>query len=100
MGPGFPPGPRNISVGDQPALDRGGLDRLLQFLEGAHLDLTHPLARDAVMLRQILERRRVLLEAPLAKDMAFAVVQVGHRLFEEITPEAQLLPFAEHHSWL
>jgi hypothetical protein len=26
-------------VGDEPALDRGGFDRLLQLFEGAHLDL-------------------------------------------------------------
>ena len=31
-------------VGDEPALDRGGFDRLLQFFEGAHLDLPHALA--------------------------------------------------------
>src|SRR5439155_15451007 len=83
------------SVRDQAALDRGGLDRLLQFLEGAHLDLPHPLARDAVLLRQLLERRRVLLEPPLGQDMALAVVEMGHRLFEEVAPQPQLLPLAE-----
>ena len=80
---------------DEAALDGGRLHRLLQFLEGAHLDLPHPLARDAVLLRQILERRRVFLQSPLGQDVALAVVEMRHRLFEEIAPEAQLLPFAE-----
>src|SRR5258705_13890852 len=38
------------SVGDEAAFDGGGLDRLLQLFEGAHLDLTDALARDAVLL--------------------------------------------------
>src|SRR6266568_4660357 len=81
---------------DQPAFDGGGLDRLLQLLEGAHLDLTHPLARDAVLLRQIFEGRRVFLQPALGQDMALAIVEVGHRLFEQIAPQPQLLAFAEH----
>jgi hypothetical protein len=31
-------------VRDEPALDRGGFDRLLQLFESAHLDLPHALA--------------------------------------------------------
>jgi len=46
----------------------------LQLLEGAHLDLADTLARDAVFLRQVLERRRLLLEAPLDQDVAQVVV--------------------------
>src|SRR5208282_1492503 len=42
------------SMGDETALDRRGLDRLLQLLESPHFDLAHPFARDAVLLRQIL----------------------------------------------
>jgi hypothetical protein len=38
-------------VRNEAALDRGGLDRLLQFLEGTHLDLAYALARDALLLR-------------------------------------------------
>src|SRR5437773_7002665 len=79
----------------EPALDRRRLDSLLQLLERTHLDLPHPLARDAVLLRQILERRRVFLEPPLGQDVALAIVEVSHRLFEEVTPQPQLLPLAE-----
>ena len=86
----------NRLMRDQAAFDRGGLDRLLQLLEGAHLDLADPLARDAVLLRQILERRRVLLEAPLGQDVALALVEVGHRLFQQVAPQPQLLALAEH----
>src|SRR6266852_4181048 len=81
---------------DEPAFDGRGLDRLLQLLEGAHLDLTHPLARNTVLLRQIFERRRVFLEPPLGQDVALAIVEVGHRLFQEIAPQPELLAFAEH----
>src|SRR5438874_7646983 len=101
MGPGFRRDTELSSlVRDEATLDGGRLHRLLQFLEGAHLDLPHPLARDAVLLRQILERRRIFLEPPLGQDMALAVVEVGHRLFEEVAPQPQLLPLAELVSWL
>src|SRR5215208_7932712 len=86
---------RSSLMRDQAALDCRRLDRLLQLLEGAHLNLAHPLARDAVLLRQILERRRVLLEAALGQDVALAVVEVGHRLFQEVAPQPQLLALAE-----
>ena len=46
-------------MGDEAALDGGGLDRFLQFLEGADFDLAHPLARDAVLLRQVFPCGRV-----------------------------------------
>jgi hypothetical protein len=85
----------NVLVGDEAALDRGGFDRLLQFLEGAHLDLANALARDAVLLREILERGRVLPQAPLGQDVALAVVQMRHRLFEQVTAQSELLPLAE-----
>lgn len=75
--------------------DDGGLDRLLQLLEGAHLDLAHPLARDAVLLRQILKGGRVIAQAPLGQDVAFAIVQMHHRLFEQIAAELEFLPPTE-----
>jgi hypothetical protein len=62
------------SVGDEAAFEGGGLDGLLQFLEGADLDLPDALAGDAVLLLQVLERGRVLLEAPLGQDVALALV--------------------------
>src|SRR6516225_6400597 len=71
---------RSDLMGDEAALDRRGFDRLLEFLEGAHLDLAHALARDAVLLRQVLERRRVFPQAPLGQDVTLAVVEMRHRL--------------------
>src|SRR5262249_20667890 len=44
---------------DEASLDRGGFDCLLQFLDRAHFDLAHTVARYGVLLRQILECRRV-----------------------------------------
>jgi len=44
----------------QGALNHLRLHGLLELLEGAHLDLAHPLAGDAVLLRQLLERGRVV----------------------------------------
>jgi hypothetical protein len=49
-----------MSTVHQPTLERRRLDRLLQLFKGAHLDLPDTLARDAVFLRQILERGRLL----------------------------------------
>jgi hypothetical protein len=45
---------RRRSMGHETAFDGGGFDRFLQLFEGAHLDLAHSLARDAVLLREIL----------------------------------------------
>ena len=57
----------------QPAICRGSsaavLIARLQLLEGADLDLAHPLARDAVLLRQVLERRRLVLQPALDQDV-------------------------------
>src|SRR4051812_47320845 len=83
------------SVGDEAAFNCSGLDRLLQFFEGTHLDLAHALARDAVLLRQVFKRRRVLLQTPLGQDVALAIVQMRHRLFEQIAPQPKLLALAE-----
>src|SRR5438309_11858865 len=75
-------------MGDETTFDGCGLDGLLQLLEGSHLDLSDPLARDAVLLGQILERRRVVTQTALGQDMALAVVQMGHRLFEQVASQA------------
>src|ERR1700737_4490752 len=82
-------------MGNEPALNRGGFDRLLQLLEGTDLNLAHALTRDAVSLRQILEGGRVLAQPALREDVAFAVVQMRHRLFEEVAAQPELLPLAE-----
>ena len=51
------------------------LHGFLQFFEGANLDLTHAFARDAVLLRQILEGGRIVLQPSLDQDVPFALVQ-------------------------
>src|SRR5438094_315018 len=93
---GYAVGSRDrASMGDEAALDGGGFDRFLQLFEGAHLDLAHALARDAVLLRQILEGGRVVAQTPLGQDMALTVVQMGHRLFEQVASQPELLALAE-----
>src|SRR5215469_10222131 len=80
------------SMGDEATLDCGGFDRFLQLLEGAYLDLAHALARDAVLLREIFESGRVVAQPAFGQDMTLAVVEMGHRLFEQIAAQPQFLP--------
>ena len=49
-----------------------------------------------VLLRQVFERRRVVAQPPLGQDMALAVVQMGHRLFQQIAAQSQLLAIGQH----
>src|SRR5664280_2654052 len=49
------------------------LHRLLHLLEGAHLDLTHALARDAEFGCQILERDRIVRQAARLEDAPLAL---------------------------
>src|SRR5579883_2186169 len=74
-----------------PAFGDFGLHRLLQLLEGPHLDLAYPLARDAVLLAEFLERGRVILEAALDQNVALAVVQRFQRPGEQRLAAAELL---------
>src|SRR3546814_1290565 len=76
-----PQGAREKGVlADRQAFLYGGVaDRLLQLLEGAHLDLAHTLAADAVFLREVLQRGRVVLQTALLQNMTLALVEVGHR---------------------
>src|SRR5579862_837868 len=47
----------------------GALHLLLQLLEGAHLDLPHALAADAIFLRELFQRRRLVLEPSVFDDV-------------------------------
>src|SRR5437868_11901524 len=78
-------------LGAAAALQGGGLHLLLQLLEGPDLDLPYPLAADAVVLAQILERGRVVAEPALDQDVAFALVQPLDRLAQQLAALAQLL---------
>src|SRR5262249_21747984 len=60
---------RRLHVGD--ALDH----RLLHLLDSADFDRTHALARHAELFRELLERDRLLGEAPRLEDAALAIVQ-------------------------
>src|SRR5881409_2171264 len=61
----------------------GVLHRLLHLLEGPDLDLADALARYAEFLAQILERRRVFLNAARFEDAALAVGELVHRFVQK-----------------
>src|SRR5580692_2353663 len=71
------------------------LHRLLQLLERPHLDLPHPLTRDIVFLRQILERRRIVLQPALFEDVAFPRVQRLQRGRQQGLAPAEFLLLAD-----
>ena len=60
-----------------------GLHGLLDFLERAHLDLAHPFARDLVVLGQVFQRGRFLVQATFHKDVPLTFVQRVERLAEQ-----------------
>ena len=45
------------------------------FSKAAHLDLADPLAADVVLLAELLQRHRLVLEPPLGQDVPLALVQ-------------------------
>ena len=53
-------------------LDRKVLHSLLELFEGAHFDLPHALAGNAVFLGEILERRGIVFQPALHEDLALA----------------------------
>ena len=57
---------------------------LLQLLEGAHFDLAHAFAADAVFLREFFERRRIVAQPPRFDDVALAVGEFAERRCQEI----------------
>ena len=54
-------------------LDHHVLHRLLQLVEGAHLDLAHALAADAVLGRQVFQRLGLVDQTTLDDDVAAAL---------------------------
>ena len=62
---------------------RHALHRLLQLVEGAHLDLAHPFATDAVDRAQLFKGRRIFLQAALGEDVLLALVQGLQRFVEQ-----------------
>src|SRR3569623_187593 len=63
----------------RPGLFLGGvLHRFLDLLEGADLDLPDTLAADVVFLRQLLERGRIVAQAPRLEDRLLAFIELAH----------------------
>src|SRR3546814_15983332 len=78
------------------ALLYGGVaERLLHLLEGAHRVRAHTLAADAVFLREVLQRGRVVLQTALLQNMTLALVEVGHRGLQQRAALAQLFSSEE-----
>src|ERR1700720_2939828 len=67
----------------------------LRLLEGAHLDLTHALARDAELHRQILERHRIIGELARLEDAPLALAEHGERLAKRLLAILRFLVFDE-----
>src|SRR5262249_6764882 len=89
------PTPPPSSFRGQPLFDRSTPDRALDLLERAHFDLTHALARDAELLREILEGRGLVLQTPLDQDLALARIERRHRPVQQLVPAAELLVLGE-----
>src|SRR5579883_723632 len=86
-----------LALGSGPdlLLDGEVLHRLLQLLEGAHLDLPHALARDPVFLGEVLEGGRVLLETPLDEDAPLARIERFEGRVEKLAPPGIFLALGE-----
>jgi len=56
------------------------LHGFLKLLECPDLDLAHPFAGDVVLLRQLFQRSRIVLQAPLIDDVAFTLIQNFQRI--------------------
>src|SRR6201993_5535293 len=80
---------------DQWSLCDRDLHSPLHLLEGAHLDLTHALARDAELHRQILERHRIIGELACFEDAPLALAEHGERLAKRLLAILQLLALGE-----
>src|SRR3954469_24223750 len=82
-------------AGVQTPLGDLGLHRLLQLLECPYLDLPHPLPRDVVLLRQILERGRIVLQPALDQDMPLAFVERLQRTAQQGLAATELLTIGD-----
>ena len=72
------------------------LHRLLHFLECTHLDLANALARDPELVGQLLERDRLVDEAPPLEDAPLPMVERCN--FELPTRRAEVLLFQRQRS--
>lgn len=68
---------------------------ILQFFEGAHLDLTHTLARDAEFAGEIRQTPRVIRKPTRLKDAPFACVEHAKRVDQCSMPVGGLFDLNE-----
>ena len=80
--------------------DNPMLDRLLHFLEGEHLDLAHPLARDAEFEGEQSKRDRVFGQAPRFEDPALANVKSRQGLDQRLARFSSSSFLTRMRSWL
>src|SRR3712207_929632 len=72
------------------------LDRLLDLLEGAHLDLAHALARDAELGGELLEGDRIVGQAARLEDAPLARVEHAEGVAQGREPVLALLLGGQH----
>src|SRR5258708_1222047 len=60
------------------------LHGLLQLLEGVHLDLAHALARNAELVRQLVERDRLVRQSARLEYATLALVQYCQRVAQRL----------------
>ena len=71
------------------------LHLVLELLEGAHFDLAHALAGDAVFLRELFQRRRIVAQTSRLDDVALAVGQLAHGRRQQIVALVELFGIGE-----
>src|SRR6266568_5415603 len=71
------------------------LHRLLHLLESTHAYLAHALARDAELVRELLERDRFFGKPARLEDAPLSVVEHGERRGEGLAAAAELLACGE-----
>src|SRR3984957_3173957 len=83
---------RRLRLGD------AGLHCLLPLLESAHLDLPHPLARDAEFGRELLERDRIVGQPAGLEDAPLAGIEHAQRPAQRIHANVRFLAVGEQRS--
>src|SRR6185295_1644043 len=69
--------------------------RLLDFFEGAHLELPHPLAAYVELFRELLERKWIIGKTPRLEDTPLATVEDTQRVAEHDTALIELIALGE-----
>src|SRR5712671_7512121 len=69
------------------------LHRLLNLLESAHFDLSHPLARDAELVGEFFQRDGIVRQPARLEDAPLALIEHGERLAERLMAIVRFLAF-------